>query len=575
MKEKTKDYIHNSMLILSGSIVLLMCIRHIGEVQNLIAWDELGYWGNAAFIAGYDWSDIVSHFSGYYSYGYSVILAGIIMSCGGTTALAYKLAVLLNGLFITSTMYIAYGVGRFYFGRAKRNLILIAAFVVSMYANNITQSNFAWTECLLIFLYWVLVGLFTSLQKKFSIMKCSAIAIIAVYMYIVHPRTIGILIAVIITIVISFAIRKVALHKVIISTLAIGLFFLVCYMYRQMIKANVYIAKEDIELTNTVAAVAPWILSKLNLIGIVEMIKTFFNRFFYWGCTTYLLFFFCLKALIGSLIKKCKNKNFESCQFFLLLSMLGIFGVMTLQLSQSGTVQALLYGRYQDIIIGPFFFLGILYFVRECEKCRKITVIQICCYSFGLYFISMVISSIPIYKEYFVPNCNVEFFPYLIDELVGYELNRPILIAISGCTAVFLIKLLHENYRVESSLLVMVIIIMYVHSKYQTSEQCFQKTFSNYMEMNGFYQEVQEICAQEEQVYYYHSDFGASVPLAMWLQFSLCDKPVKIITSMEAVDSGMLFVPRRINGDRGFLPVTEIDLKALYADKYLALYQIE
>lgn len=575
MKEKTKDYVHNSMLILSGSIVLLMCIRHIGEVKNLIAWDELGYWGNAAFIAGYDWSDIVSHFSGYYSYGYSVFLAGIIMICGGTTALAYKAAVLLNGLFITSTMYIAYGVGRFYFGRAKRNLILIAAFVVSMYANNITQSNFAWTECLLIFLYWVLVGLFTSLQKRFCLLKSSAIAIIAVYMYMVHPRTIGIFIAVIITLFLELLMHKESLHKVMITTLVIGLFFGVCYMYRQMIKANVYIAKEDAELTNTVAAAAPWILSKFNFIGIVEMIKTFLNRFFYWGCTTYLLSFFALKAMVENLIRKCRNKGVESCQFFLLLSMLGIFGVMTLQLSQSGTVQALLYGRYQDIITGPFFFLGILYFVRECEKSRKKTVIQICCYSIGLYLISLAISSTPIYKGYFVANCNVEFFPYLIDELVGYELNRPILIAVSGCTAVLLIKLLYENYRVESGFLMAALIVMYVHTKYQTSELCFQETFSNYMEMNEFYQEVQEICAQEEQVYYYHSDFGASVPLAMWLQFSLCDKPVKIITSMEAVDSGMLFVPRRIDGDRGFLPVTEIDLNALYADKYLALYQIE
>lgn len=575
MKEKTKDYIHNSMLIMSGSIVFLMCIRHIAEVKNLIVWDELGYWSNAAFIAGYDWSDIVSHFSGYYSYGYSVILAGIVMICGGTTALAYKLAVLLNGLFITSTMYIAYGVGRFYFGRAKRNLILTAAFAVSMYANNITQSNFAWTECLLIFLYWVLVGLFTSLQKRFCLLKCSAIAIIAVYMYMVHPRTIGIFIAVIITLFLELVMHKETLYKVMISTLAVGLFFGVCYMYRQMIKANVYIAKEDAELTNTVAAAAPWILSKFNFIGIVEIIKTFLNRFFYWGCTTYLLSFFALKVMVENLIRKCRNKGFESCQFFLLLSMLGIFGVMTLQLSQSGTVQALLYGRYQDIIIGPFFFLGILYFVRECEKSKKKTVIQICCYSIGLYLISLAINSTPIYKGYFVANCNVEFYPYLIDELVGYELNRPILIALSGCTAVLLIKLLHENYRVESGLLMAALIVMYVHTKYQTSELCFQETFSNYMEMNEFYQEVQEICAQEKQVYYYHSDFGASVPLAMWLQFSLCDKPVKIITSMEAVDRGMLFVPRRIEGDRGFLPVTEIDLNALYADKYLALYKIE
>ena len=56
------------LLIMSAVLIFMISARHISILTNIMAWDEIGYWGNAAYIAGYDWSSVVSAFAGYYSY---------------------------------------------------------------------------------------------------------------------------------------------------------------------------------------------------------------------------------------------------------------------------------------------------------------------------------------------------------------------------------------------------------------------------------------------------------------------------------------------------------------------------
>ena len=53
-------------------LISILLIRHLDSLYA--PWvnnDETGYWGAAAYFAGYDWSDILQY-SDYYSFGYGI-----------------------------------------------------------------------------------------------------------------------------------------------------------------------------------------------------------------------------------------------------------------------------------------------------------------------------------------------------------------------------------------------------------------------------------------------------------------------------------------------------------------------
>ena len=84
-------------------LVFLFIIAIVFYVANdsfmpYILNDEIGYWSNAAFFSGYDWSSIANSI-GYYSYGYSIILAPVLYFTKNPM-LSYQIAIILNGVFL-------------------------------------------------------------------------------------------------------------------------------------------------------------------------------------------------------------------------------------------------------------------------------------------------------------------------------------------------------------------------------------------------------------------------------------------------------------------------------------------
>lgn len=563
------------LVFIAAIAIFLLSARHVAQLVNIMAWDELGYWGNAAYLAGYDWSSVVSTYAGYYSYGYSLIIAVLFRVCINAHQ-AYQVAVLINALLNTGSFFLANYVGLNCFGCKNKYYVLLASIVVSIYSNNITQASYAWTECLLIFLYWCLSALFLSLNKKYRFYKTSLIIILTVYIYCVHNRTIGIVIASALSMGLYILLRKIPKKHVIFLVLIIALLIIAEIYFKGIIKAAVYTTKSDKQLANTVANAAPWMVNKLlSLYGVVDLLKTFLNRFLYFGIVTKGTFFVFCVYVVKKIYVGIIRKNIDFFALFSILSILGVFGVMSIHLSQQGSYQALLYGRYQDIVIGPVFLLGLLYtFLKIDEKKKVIRYAFLLPLILGILL--MVARSIPIYSDYFVSNCNVSLFKFWIGtKNGGYEFNKMFLSVILGVTILAVICWINQNNKKIGLLLLLCFTIGYGKVQYEDSELAFASGFNNYYDMSEELKKIHEICGEVEEIYFYNDDsLTTRQQMAMWLQLEMFEKRIIVVEDFENLQEGShLVLPRKKISDTEYEITIEPDGELLTADKYIALYR--
>lgn len=565
------------LLVLSFVTIMLFSLRNISKLTNIMAWDEIGYWGNGAYIAGYDWSSVVSTYAGYYSYGYSLIIA-VLLKLFGNSHIAYQAAIAINALFNAGSFLLANYVGVKYFSWNKKYYILITSIIVSMYINNITQSNCAWTECELIFLYWCLVALFLSLNTNYKFYKIVFIAVLSIYMYCVHNRSVGIVIASALTIVLFVFIKRIPKKDVLFLIVIVLLIGSIEIFYKINIKQNVYIYKADTELVNTYTAVAPWITSKFqSLYGIKDLIKTFLNRFLYFGITTFGVFgVFCIWAM-KKIYSSVLEKELDYFLFFIILSVLGVFGVMTIQLSQSGTYQALLYGRYQDIVIGPSFFLGLMYMISGLKGNKMIKRYAVFT-PVIMWLLLIICRSIPIYSDYFVTNCNTSLYKFWVGtDQGGYNFEYMFLYAVLLMSIYAVICFFNRENKKLGMILLLLFTITYSSVQVKDSEDVFYSFYNNYQDMADELLKIHGICEDENEIYYYNDpNLSITTQLAMWLQLEMYEHKIIVVNDLHQVLSGMyMVVPRRKISDTDYQVSEQPQGELVSEYKFAALYLIK
>lgn len=157
-KHEGKDLVYRCMYLGCIALILAACLYTVSAHQRIrVVDDEFAYWGIAAQLAGYDWSDALS-VTGFYSYGYSFLLVPLfwLHRLGLGMTMLYRIAIGMNAVFLCFSFCIAVKVGRYLFEAVDRFYLLAAALVSVMYFGNITQSGCAWTEVYLAFMFWCL-----------------------------------------------------------------------------------------------------------------------------------------------------------------------------------------------------------------------------------------------------------------------------------------------------------------------------------------------------------------------------------------------------------------------------------
>ena len=361
------------------ALLLIFCIYQYG-IQKICGFtlypDEFGYWASAANAIGYNWSEVASMGS-YYSFGYSFILVPVlIIFTNGVTA--YKAAVTVNMLLMCiSVLLVQKIIGKLFPDIDKVKRIFLSAIAV-LYPSWIFYMQMTMTESLLFFLFVLIIYLFLNMMEKPGVLTAVLLAVALVYIYSVHMRTVGVVIACILTSILRGIVgngkkKQTGYMFLFIAVLAVAGWIAVKIKSKTILEVFSYADKVVLE-GNDYGSQFGKIDRILTFQGMILLIKEIFGKIFYLGLSSFGLFYWaaiwCMKECID-LFRKSVRKDRPSLQqwsaLFLLLSALGEILISSIYMYDARNVDCLIYGRYDEIVLPVMIAVGII--VMEKSRC--------------------------------------------------------------------------------------------------------------------------------------------------------------------------------------------------------------
>ncbi len=345
-------------LLLFAFIIFGVFGYGIGKIYGMSIYpDEFGYWANAAQEVGYDWREVTS-LASYYSYGYSLLLLPILkFSSNGVTA--YRIAICINALAQAGTLFLVKRIYVSIFPKVTRENVAMAVGMSILYPVWTFYSQMTLVESILVFFY--LLGCYFLIRylESGSAAMLTAVALLFSYMYMVHMRTIGVLIALMITILTMIWQRREERSKL------LGTFLLAVAGIVFIGVGKKYVSETTYSLSDANILAANGYSGKLRLIAQVLSGERAVS--FLFGCAGKLYYLFMtsfgmimpatiflirqVKSLILRIYHKREAVEWSFFSLFVLLSLFGQFAVAALYMSGNERLDVIFYGRYNDFLV--------------------------------------------------------------------------------------------------------------------------------------------------------------------------------------------------------------------------------
>lgn len=380
-------------------IVFLICfvlLKNLDQLNGIyIIGDEYGYWAAGAYFAGMDWSEVTT-LNSYYSYGYGFLLT-LILYVAPDMIWAYKAAIVLNTVMVLSSFFLLIKISEKLFSRIQKKYSILLCGCVVLYSNVVFQAQTTQAEILLFFLFCLMVYILLKFLETGSLFSGLLTSVISAYMFMVHMRCIAIWVAWIITVLLLFG--KKQYHKgCILLILILGILLLWAgLMMKNVIKENAYltslaeekVGEEELAVvennTNEFSGQVENIKRLFTMEGLKQFIVGYLGKIYYLCVSTFLIIFWAVRYLVLC-IKDffMENRKDQTVQrsaffsFFLLLSLILTVAVSALFMITVYRQDNLVYGRYNEHILGPFLLIGLMELTKEQEKIsRHISFIEI------------------------------------------------------------------------------------------------------------------------------------------------------------------------------------------------------
>ncbi len=349
---------YKEFLVVAAGIFCFYGISIGGIYGFSIFPDEFAYWAYAAAMDGYDWSEILS-LGSYYSYGYSLLLFPIFTLCRNAVT-AYRLAVGVNFLALFLA-YICLVKGMEKLTADKGIPIALISGLVICFPGNLFYARMTMTETLLVCLYVMAGTVLLSYLENNRLSALLLFMLIMMYSYIVHMRTIGILISgILILLFHSLAGQGKKKHIPVILVMT-GMLFLCGDAVKEQILIRMYDGiHQELAAGNDYGGQLDKIRYLFTTGGFYDFIVGIFGKILYLGLATYGLFYWGIYALAGQLVKLFRRIRThivpdarQEFAVFVLLSVMAQILIAAVYLLTLGEIDDYTYGRYNELII-PF-----------------------------------------------------------------------------------------------------------------------------------------------------------------------------------------------------------------------------
>ncbi len=320
--------------------------------------DEFAYWSYAARLAGYDWSDVTA-LAPYYSYGYSLIHIPIFVFCKDAVT-AYRIAVSINFLFLFLAMVALAGTMKRMMPDKKMPIVLFSALTVLLPCN-LFYTQMTLTEVFLVALYIAAGSVLYRYLENNRLSTLLLLMLILIYLYTVHMRTVGVLLAAMIVVTIHIFLRgDKRWHVLAALGAALALFAAADFLKQQ---AFVYVyggINQELVAANDYSGQMEKIRSVLSLEGFYDLLISLAGKVLYLGLATWGLFYWGIYgmvrqafALLRNIKKHVSAKPQQFFAVFVLLTVAAQIVIGTIYLLTLGEIGDYTYGRYSEMVI-PF-----------------------------------------------------------------------------------------------------------------------------------------------------------------------------------------------------------------------------
>lgn len=237
MKDYLYKYREALFACIPALVIFLLAIYRLSETgQPILFNDEIGYWSNSAFFLGMDWKSVTGRI-GYYSYGYSLLLVPVRLLgrwFAWDWATLHHAAVMMNAGFLVSGYVIALKLAKRYLPEMGSVVRIMACFTIFTYSSYIVYAHITWTECTLMFFFWVFLYVMMRLTDRPGVWNHIAYAAVSFYIYTVHQRALGIVVT---SVIIVLYMRILRRNKMKDTAAFFGALYL-CGLCHAMIKTN-------------------------------------------------------------------------------------------------------------------------------------------------------------------------------------------------------------------------------------------------------------------------------------------------------------------------------------------------
>lgn len=390
----------NIILVCCICVLLVSYLYHIDK-SNIIyhLGDEFGYWANAAFIYGYDWSGVASY-NTYYSFGYSFLLTPLFFIERFETR--YQVALLLNIFLQVISFLLLNNIFCSIYKTVKKNVITVICAVAVLYSSNIFFAKTTLAESCLSFCYVFLVYIIYKISETHKRIWYIIAGIVSIFIFFVHMRAIGVAISVFLYFIFEMIENK-RVGKTFLLTVCLMMILVVSlFIFKEYIINNIYLSNTTVKI-NDFSGQSGKVMLLFSIEGVVLFVKSVLGKIYYLFASTFLIgawgilwIGYRVKEMILKFVKK-ENVGTESkIAFFMACSTMSTFVVSAIyMIRESDVIDHLIYGRYNEFLFAPLLAVGLLECIQNKYK-NKHKMFLIICFVFLLltWFVSHEFSKV-------------------------------------------------------------------------------------------------------------------------------------------------------------------------------------
>lgn len=360
-EQKENPFFQYKEYIFAAIVLFCFWIFNIGEVYGFsILPDEFIYWSYAAEACGYDWSD-TSSLAPYFSYGYSLILLPLFALCRNAVT-AYRIAVSMNFVFLfTGLMSLIKTMKKIVsYDKFKVPVALFCVLAV-LIPCNLFYTQMTLTETLLVGLYIAAGSILLQYLENNRLSALVLLMLTLMYLYIVHMRTVGVLISAVIVLCLHILHRKDRIWHILVSAFIAVLLLIIADLIKQQAFVSIYGGlRRELVLSNDYNGQFDKIKYIFTWKGFYDLLVGILGKILYLGLATWGVFYWGIYALIRQIFEMLRSMRRraeimprQEFALFLLLSAAAQIVIASVYLLTLGEIGDYTYGRYLEMII-PF-----------------------------------------------------------------------------------------------------------------------------------------------------------------------------------------------------------------------------